>query len=394
MVFFIPLYGKFMAVPNIIMGILIPFFFIVLDINRLKKSLLSKVFLSFVLLVSYTTLVIVFNGSLKEDSDILERYGLIILFFILSSAIKDLRYLMYPLIFSVMIMAVYTFTLSGIHILEHKGFDIDKGSAIKALLISERLYTGFFSALSFLFSLSLLSNKNHKIRNFHYFNLFLTLSFVLLISSRMALIIIIVLLIFYFLKFSKNVKTLYGVGLGLMFVAFTFALNPNLSNRFFHLNRSKGLVENFKNWEPRLVIWDCASNIVKDKEFNSFFGFGSVEKTNEKLTECYATNIDKKGRRAYFLKVRFNTHNQYLTFLLSFGALGLIFFLLILITSLMPIRKSFLNNGLTSAILLFCLIESFLERQTGGYIFAFFLTITFMTHQHKTLELGKRNKFK
>ena len=201
------------------------------------------------------------------------------------------------------------------------------------------------------------------------------IAFVLVISSRMALLIMIAILFYKIICFNKNKKSLIILFAGLTFVTVMFMINPNLSNRFFHADKNKGIVENFKNWEPRLVIWSCVKDHLKNDDYNIFTGYGSETIANNKLVESYSTQITKIERRNYFLKKKFNPHNQYLSFLLSYGIISFLLYFLIIFHSLRFSNKSFLKGGVILAFFMFGLIESFFERQMGGYIFGLFLVI-------------------
>lgn len=377
LVFFIPMSGKLTAVPNILLIILIPLFVVLFNKNELKSRLLKPELIAFLFFVLLTFIIVSIKGNINHELDLFGRYGLAILFLLLATPVTNLKYLKYAIILSVITMAVYTFVLSGFYIVQNGSFDIAKGGEIKKLLITERLYTGFFSALSFLFSLDLISGENKKIRRLHYLNLFLTLTFVLVVSSRMALLIMITVLFYRYLLFNKSKKAFIGLFAGISFIVLLFILNPNLSNRFFHLNRDKGIIENFKNWEPRLVIWSCVNNLIQDDQenYNLFLGFGSEYITNNKLVECYSSQIEKKGRRNYFLKSRFNAHNQFLTFLMAYGLVALLLFLAIFIIPLIYRKKSLLKGSIILAVFMFGLIESFLSRQMGSYILGILLVI-------------------
>lgn len=375
LVFFIPLNGKFTAVPNILLIVLAPLFIIIYRQGLFKINQFKTESTLFIILVLFTLLITLFKGNINSDIDLFGRYGLTLLFFTLSFPIVNLKYVKYATIFSCLIMAVYTLLLSGIYVWQNDSFNISVGEEIKDLLITERLYTGFFSAMSFLFSWTFISSLNKRERIFNYFNLFLMLAFVLVISSRIALLIMIAISVYRFSTFSKNKKSFISFFSGLIFIVLMFVLNPNLSNRFFHLDKSKGMVENFKNWEPRLVIWSCAKDLLQNDKYNLLSGYGSETIVNKKLVERYAEMISKKQRRNYFLKKRFNPHNQYFSFLLSYGLISLILYLVIIFYSIKLSNKNFLIGGMILSVFLFGLIESFFERQMGGYIFGLFLII-------------------
>ncbi|MGK0307368.1 MAG: O-antigen ligase [Urechidicola sp.] len=239
------------------------------------------------------------------------------------------------------------------------------------VLIIDRLYLGFLCVLSIIVSLGLIGNKYSKNNKWYFANIILNILFVLLISSRVAIILLIV-LFFFKIFYSKRKKEylffLFGI-IGIIVIA--FSLNKNLQERFFYTQSTKAnqsYIEHIKSWEPRFVIWNCNYSISQKGDF-LLTGLG-FNKTNELLVACYSDDIKKKNKRVYFIKRGFNTHNQFIDFLLSTGFLGFLLFSFLLILLFYKNKKSYFKTALFISIFAFAFIESFFHRQLGAYVFA------------------------
>ncbi len=195
-----------------------------------------------------------------------------------------------------------------------------------------------------------------------------------------------VLLIFYSKK-KKQYIIFFACVIAITIAAFKF--NKNLGERFFYTQSSeskKGYVELFIAWEPRVVIWECNYNILKS-DTQLLIGNGFYA-TKDKLVSCYDGLINKQDKRNYFIAERFNPHNQYFDFLLSYGIIALLVFLSIFIIASFNHRKSYYKTALILTIIAFAFIESFFQRQIGGYLFAIiFILILYPMHIEKSKKI-------
>jgi len=106
--------------------------------------------------------------------------------------------------------------------------------------------------------------------------------------------------------------------------------------------------------------------------------------TKDKLVSCYNVLISKEDKREYFVEEKFNPHNQYFDFLLSYGIIALLLFLGFLITLSLKNSNSYYKMSLILTIVVFAFIESFFQRQIGGYLFAIiFILILYPVHIEK-----------
>jgi O-antigen ligase len=165
---------------------------------------------------------------------------------------------------------------------------------------------------------------------------------------KSALILVVTAVSFLFIFFNPRLKTFKDT---LSLDQFT-DINPNA--RFGH--------------DVRILSWDASLDVIKK---NWLIGVGEGSK-EDALVETYR----KKG---YTLPVqeRFNSHNQYLDFLLSGGVIGLTIFLVVLANLIIRSLKNS-NFPLLVCVLLFafnCLFENLLSRYWGILFFATFITL-------------------
>jgi O-antigen ligase len=128
-------------------------------------------------------------------------------------------------------------------------------------------------------------------------------------------------------------------------------------------NINKG---NVTSTNIRYTIYLYSLEAVKSKPFLGY-GIGDLNNT---LMEIY------EGQSDLLYKGKFNTHNQYLSFIVSSGVLGLIIFLLsIFFLFRNAIKKS---NFLLVTVLIFYLCqmlsENILERENGVIFYSFFIS--------------------
>ncbi len=365
--FAIPLDKYATAVPNIILIVLLALFPFVVKKSDFKK-LLKKEVLLFIILIAYISINMLLFQEVERDINIVQKIFSSFLLLTLFIPINKTENLNKTIIISVLIcIGVSLFNLFGFY-LQTGEFNFADGTAVNEVLIIDRVYLGFLCVLSVIASIGLMGNKYKLL---YLANIILCILFTLLISSRIAIILLLlllVLLIFY----SKNKKQyiiFFACVFAITIAAFKF--NKNLGERFFYTQSSeskKSYVELFMAWEPRVVIWECNYNILKnDTQLligNGFYG------TKDKLVSCYDGLINKDDKRNYFIAERFNPHNQYFDFLLSYGILALLLFLSIFITALYKYRKSYYKMALIFTIMAFAFIESFFQRQIGGFLFS------------------------
>lgn len=113
----------------------------------------------------------------------------------------------------------------------------------------------------------------------------------------------------------------------------------------------------------RLVKWQTSYSLFKSAPV---FGVTAGD-YREKMVELY-----KKAGFSYAADNRFSSHNQYLNILASFGIVGFLLFLTIII---FPLRSGGEISVFLLVFSLFCLTEDFLLRQQGLVCFCFFYCV-------------------
>jgi O-antigen ligase len=126
-------------------------------------------------------------------------------------------------------------------------------------------------------------------------------------------------------------------------------------------------IEKIKTHEPRYDIWKFSTQIFNEcKPY--FFGIGTY-KTQQMLIKKYKLMPIEK-RKNWFIERNFNTHNQYLDIIISYGCVGLILFLILLKEIILLVYKNIYSANLIISLILFLMIENIFHRQLGSFIFA------------------------
>lgn len=116
----------------------------------------------------------------------------------------------------------------------------------------------------------------------------------------------------------------------------------------------------------RLVYWKTAIYLIKN-HFWLGTGTGDVKMAFEQAHEKLNTSLD----RQYWLRA----HNQFLTFFVSFGILGFVYFLLLFFWPFLLPRMSYLHIVFLLIFFVSCITEDTLETQAGVTFAAFLYTL-------------------
>ncbi len=211
--------------------------------------------------------------------------------------------------------------------------------------------------------------------------LILTSSLIFL-SSRLVLLILVIILLFYYYRFlariikaKVQVVLSYIVSVASIFAIVFFILSStylfqNLTEEaLWDLSYNAGEKYNSKTiGDSRAARWVVAKDLILEKPF---FGHGlGVEKNL--LTEKYKEN------GLYIAATnRYDAHNQYLSYTIESGIIGLLAFLLFLglniITSLKS--KDMISFYFFFSLICISLVENFFTNNAGITFIAFFSTI-------------------
>ena len=253
---------------------------------------------------------------------------------------------------------------------------LSDGWATNAVLLLERPYAGIFSLICIVLSLEQLILKT-RFRLIYLASLLLSIFFIFLISIRISILSLIAITAIYgvfYLKVSIKKKILsFSIGT-LLFLSFIM-LNPNIAKRFFVEESINKSITQFKELEPRVIIWDCAYQVTQQKDFSVLFGTTSYTNMKESMLSCYDDSIQDYSRKQWFLFRKYNTHNQYLDFYLIGGVLSLILLFLFLYFYIVKNRSNFFAIAIISSFFIMMSVENIFHRQFGCLIFAIFVAL-------------------
>lgn len=326
------------------------------------------VFLIFIILFS------LFNQSFFNDLSETRKIAQTLLLLILFSQVKNKEVLIYSFIAGTFISTFIT----DINIINYylNSFEfLISGGVAKDLFITQRLYLGFFIVISIILLLERYGKTSNRKVKYIYLLLFaFFLISLFLIASRSAIAIAFLTLT---TSIIYNIKNKYRIGflltMSIVFLAIIFN-SKTLSKRFLYSDDSvrPSFIEKIKTHEPRYDIWKFSTQIFKEEK-PYVFGIGTF-RTQELLVSKYQLMPIEK-RKNWFMERNFNTHNQYLDILISFGLIGLFVFLFLLKEIIVLCYKNIYSANLILSLVLFLLIENVFHRQLGSFIFALTLAI-------------------
>lgn len=224
------------------------------------------------------------------------------------------------------------------------------------------IYASILTLISLIFSISLF-----KIKGYKYViilgNLILIINLFLL-SRKSAIIMLCFLFVFFFFlnkKIKLRLKIFFSLIIAFLLIV-TLMFIPDISNRF---NDMYNLFDTSKSTSTnlRINLFNLSIDAIKEKPF---LGYG-IGDSKDVLSALENQNDFFKGNY-------YNTHNQFLSFLISTGFLGLFIFVLFLYKN----WKSAITGGyeqlsIICLFLFFMFIENILERQSGVIYFSFFI---------------------
>jgi O-antigen ligase len=250
------------------------------------------------------------------------------------------------------------------------------GWATNAVLVLERPYAGIFSIICIILSFDqiLLRTKGKQL---FIASLLLSIFFVFFISIRISIVTLFILFLLYglfYLKVYWKKKAIFSMVIFFIFIT-VFLLNKNIAKRFFIDDNLNQTFKTTVKFEPRVIIWSCASDISKQENFSVLFGTDSYSNIKQSLTKCYSEKLSDYSRRNWFVETSFNTHSQFIDLYLIGGIFAILLFALFLINSLLISYKDFCSVAIIISFLMFFLIENVFHRQFGCFIFTIFTSL-------------------
>ncbi len=194
------------------------------------------------------------------------------------------------------------------------------------------------------------------------------------LASRNAIFSTIFIICFIYPFFYVKRKLLFfGVIIVLLIVFFTAMSKINyLNDRFSSdlitdINTSRDSDYSYEGAEPRIERWKGAWELVTK---SPLIGYG----TGDEILMLKTKYVEKELFISYLES--FNAHNQYLSYLLKNGIIGLLIFLgaFIYYLKLAIRKKDFMYISFLTLLLIGFFTENILDANKGIYFFAFFNT--------------------
>jgi len=384
--FTIPFDMYFRALPNILLVVLAVVFPFIIQKKHLRK-LTSRSSILWLCFFGALLLAEAISGNIMEDMAILKKIALALALVILYLPIENFKKLYKAIIFSS--IAAILFSLVKLFLLLNQGYTfgfLESATIVEAILV-DRIYLGFLSVISILASYQLLRKEYHPDNRYYLANITLNVLFILFIVSRIAIItllLIFILSLFYSKK--RGSQLLFAVGGIFLIAVLVFVVNQDLRKKIFYAQdaqKNQGLIANTMAYEPRTVIWDCAWKNVSGTGV-SLTGMGFVG-TNQKMMDCYENNIANPVKSKWFLKQKYNVHNQFLDTYLGGGILVFLLLMISLGSLFFENRKHFFPTALLLSLFCFAMVENVFHRQIGAYYVGFIL-LTLLINKHSENE--------
>ncbi len=363
------------AVPNIMLALLTILFFVDFQF-RTPKKLHSNLIAIVVVFILYLTIKAALFQTIIEDIKIYQGYFLVIWLLVLLTKIKSITHLKLIVLLSIVCTVLISAVLTGKYFLQYRELPFANTEEVNELLLVERPYAGFMAVMGFFLSLQM-------IKVFPKYKLLFVLSgasmiiFVLIISARLSILSLFTISIVYLLFFLKT--QLFKKIAALLFLFLTFCgiifFNKNISERFFIKDDLEQSIQVASDYEPRIVIWNCAKEMMHNDSFSFVFGFNSYNEIAGNYQDCYGKSIDNVSKKDYFLESKFNSHNQFLDFFLIGGLIAVIFLFGFFFRMFQYVKNDFLETALLLSIIFFFTVENILYRQYGCYAFSIFVTM-------------------
>ncbi|WP_166921428.1 O-antigen ligase family protein [Flavobacterium poyangense] len=362
------------AVPNIILILLSVSFFTNFNLKEYKITISSGIILFGLLALLFFKSLI--YGAIGYDLKVYKGIFLSFWLSLLLQKIRNIKSFKLFVLLGINACILSSLFLIGLFFYKNHTLPFANTDEVNKLLILERPYMGFVSVLGFLLSIEK-AFFLVKHRCLYIINSIILILFIILISARISIITIFCISGVYFLFYYKvkwYKKVLFSTAIILLFGLIIY-MNKNISERFFVKSSIEESIQVASDYEPRIVIWNCASDMSEKKDFNLITGFKGYEIIDNNFLECYARTIENQSKKEYFLSEKFNSHNQFIDFYLIGGILGLGLFISFFIKLFYEVKRDFFSLAIAISFMLFFLVENIFYRQFGCYLFGIFILI-------------------
>ncbi len=362
-----------MAIPNLLLIILVILFLI--KENKTRLNIYVKLVF---ILVLYLVLKALLNQTFIESFNLHKHLLTFLILSILAINIKNTNLVKNGFVFGVLSAVLISFIKISIYYFQHKTIPFGNSQEASNLLIIDRPYFGFICFLAIIITYQLIrTTKKKRIIPFYNSTIIFLIIFTYLIAARLSLGLIV---LFVFVKIIEKLnlsktKLILIMSVFACSIFILFLTNKNLKNRFHIKNSFHETVEAMENQEPRVVIWKCIFNHISKSGFNVFLGYKAPNKIQIDLNECYKNTIENKSKKAYYLRTKFNTHNQFFDFLLQGGIIGLLLFISLFCYSLYVFKSNTTALFILVGFIFFSFLENILHRQLGAYLLGIFIPL-------------------
>jgi len=299
-------------------------------------------------------------GKFNLDEKILNKIKLYFIYSVLFFCIASFGYYFY--------ITHYGF----MDIIKHYSFMNfnDHGYAMSIYYRIHPIYLSLNIGLALLMVTQLFLRKNNKpIYNWLYFAIIIFTFFLIILLKRTPILSLLFCLCILFIsnkmtKYKKRISIILCTFFISVFIFFIFYSK----DQFYNPNSPVGI---------RINLFECAGDIAFKSPIIGY-GVGDVQ---DLLFDCI-------GAKNTTIKKSYNSHNQFLSYLLSVGIVGLV---LILLSYAIIIQESFKKQNYMLIILVIyffinMITENILEREDGLLPFVFFLNLLFFSKNLKTNE--------
>lgn len=365
------------AIPNIILAILSVWTILDLKKNKILKTswTFSSEIILLTLLIFLTFKSIIF-GTLSYDLKVYK--GLFLLFWLafVFQKTRDFKTFKLVLLCGINAAILCSVFLIGLFFFKHHTLPFSNTAEVNELLILERPYIAFIAVLGLLLAIER-AVSSIIFKWIWIINAVLLFVFILLISARISIItlfVLIIIFLFFYSKISWLKKAAFLISFFILFGLIVFT-NKNMSERFFIKSNVEESLKVASDYEPRIVIWNCAYSMTQKSDFNFLIGFDGYNTISNNFLDCYGNKIENQSKKEYFLKEKFNSHNQFIDFYLIGGLIGLLLFLAFFVKLLIEVRANFFQTAIVISFLLFFCVENIFYRQFGCYLVGIFILI-------------------
>lgn len=363
------------AIPNIILAVLS--LWTIIDFRSIQKPKFkfssSNFLLAILIFLIFKSLIF---GTIIYDFKVYKGLLLIFWLSVVFQRIKSIDKLKTVILCAITLVVISSLFLIVLYYFKNKNLPFSNTAEVNQLLLLERPYIGFIAVLGIFLAIEKAISDPH-FKKIWIINGLILFLFIVLISARISIITIFILaavyLMFYF-KISKLKKVLILISLAIGFVLLIFT-NKNISERFFIKSNFSESLKTASDYEPRIVIWDCAYQMTKENDFKILIGFEGYQRIGELFLNCYSSKIENESKREYFLSEKFNSHNQFIDFYLIGGITTFLLFVAFFVKLISESKSDFFKVATVVSFLLFFIVENIFYRQFGCYLFGIFILI-------------------